>query len=246
MFFFQTIMHHFITENQFLNSFYNSFTIYIKTSSFVQYLYNIQCSKKDTNGSVKYKNFCLLKFLSYVILLQLVIRSILVTFCENFFSIDDQTMVGNSQPVFQIYHYIHPFLSWMAPRFKLFTRTIICSAACSTLLALAVDYLICFKMDLYLLKVSVEMMVQNRQHFKVTWSSFKQGFGQFWYNFATNSKGTSAWKHFNLDAIAVKKLESFPDLSKRLRAQITVYSALFDATALGFNFLIGKFKQINY
>ncbi len=214
-----------------LNNIFKNHLVCFDTIPFITYLYNVQCSKKENNNTTKnakvYCTFLLLKLAYYVIVCEIVFRTFYFTTLEN------QPMVLKNHLFF------NPLFVWAFSRFRLLTYTVLRVGSFSGLLVISVDYLFYFQMTKSgLAKETYEMFVANCQNFMILNSEqFSNSFLTKCQQFAQIFNGNRTDKSFQF---SIGSLNSFPNLSKKLRAQMVAFVFLSETAIVCFNAALCK------
>ena len=200
-------------------------------------------SKSRTlSNNPAYTVFCRFKCLQYGALGCFTIRLLFISFL-----LSRSTNLKNSLETTSFYFFFKSGGHLCFAKLHLFTATTIACLCLMALFALYLDYALTFNLDDFLIRALQEIMVENGRDFRllndgvngVHWPKVTN-VAHLWTlvaSYQTLVRGI--WTCFSLKFYK-NKLEYFPALSGKLRAQMVVFSAIIEAVIVFLNTLACK------
>ncbi len=216
-----------------LSSMFFRHLLCLRTSSVVAYLYQLKCSVEYRKYyPCRITAFYRLKALQYLCLVTFMIR----VFIPSTFTTKEEV----------IDHFpFNPVTCAAMLHFRFVASSTTLKAVCLfVIFVVHIDYSIHFNVDAFLVKIIYEMIVENGRHFKLLnrkrfhWPEVK--LANCWQMYSLYRRlCREIWICLSL-RFHRETLESFPNLSLKLRARMVVYSTIFEAFIFVCNVILSK------
>ncbi len=224
-----------------MSNFFSSSYLCLKASTFFTEVFKIKCSMNNimyfsTNSSKAFQRFCAVALFKCFLLAEILFRILFLVWNDKI-SLDEHL-------------FYNPLLVWSLRKLTYLNFTILRCFSLVLFFPVGLGHILYFGIDFNLLKATFELLVKNEKQFKVLNCDYFK-----WPKAKRNlvSKMSRIWHLFGryrilLQRVLVSKrlklhcetLNSFPNLSLRVRAKIIVFSSFVDLIFIVFILFLCK------